>query len=327
MVWKAEAVRAAMHIAADLSDEYLLSCARLRCIELEGLHDPVEILPEPPTALNARTRALAAKWLLASANNLIRQDQLNNALRLIDGPLPLRCKSPSRLERLMLHKIRIVRGRIYCFAGRFRDALAALPLDDEFSFVDAYDHAILLAQTLAELKDTAKAMKILQVQSRANPLADKTAIYSRLRLTMAEIHLQMGDANAAGNELSTLSINRGTSPYFTNLLKLRLHIALARVEHLHQRWSNAQEHWQRALDVAGSSRGFIQGVIHYSISHASSQSGDLSASTYHRQRGVSILVKNGRQHWYLGLGTTWLDHLGFDEVALTDSSKLVSCVS
>jgi hypothetical protein len=92
----------------------------------------------------------------------------------------------------------------------------------------------------------------------------------------------------------------------------RLHIGLARVQHVQGNWVAALKHWERALrvyDNYAAAQGFGTVVVYASIAYIKDRLGDADGSARYAAKAQELFKITGRKHWFTCLGTEWLDQV------------------
>lgn len=304
--WKLEALRRVKEILSRDPDRYLQTWVRLR---ESFLHKPV---------IDARTNALHGGLIVSEARRLVRIGQLDCALAVIKSFSPIK-KEPSRMETVVLLRINVLRGKINCFLGQYHQALECLKDVPDCPMLYGHDSHVrtsFLAHAYCETNRPQMAESILRTE-----LGDMEAQgwqelsrYSRLRLFLAETLLVQGrNEEARGMYFSLEKVYNTTSTGFAiQLGQLRVKIGIARVSHLTSDPFNAIRRWGQAMEAVTNSelpQGFIRMVIHYSIAHAQFELGQFEEAMIERKRADELFEQEGRQHWHISLGSTWLDYV------------------
>lgn len=328
--WKVDAVERAAKIAATLliPDEYLDMMVLARKTDVCRLQG--SLCDDNPlsgfSTDNKKLNALSGEVLLIlSADWLQNKENLDMAGLILQKIQPVDPTQISTLEELVLQKKAFAWGRLCRFQGRFeesRQVLEALYNARHFPEgvisvgASCYDLVSHLAAVLCELGDPVYAEMLVsdKLDDIHNLKAQKSPPALRLRLALAEAALQQGEYWRAQDIYWDLTRHVGISQvaYNSTMDICRLNIGLARVQHVQGNWIAALKHWERALWVYVNHPGF-QGfgtvIVYASIGFVKRQMGDAHNADRYLAKAQELFQVTGRQHWFTGLGTKWLDQV------------------
>lgn len=275
--WKRLMIAFANETLVGLEDLYIQSCMAQRQSLLHRVAgnqaEAIRVidnawLGEKPGGSCMLSRMHAAAGLLVTqrALNYFQNEELAKALAALDTWEPV-YRAPA--EAAVFYRIRILRGKILRFQGKFEDALKCLEthvLGDVENLTFAEDCSEMVcevADTLVELDDPVAAEQMLRVQlgCRDEPQDSAGQI---LRLSLAETLFAQHRYVEAGE--ACLDVTSWQS--LSKIARLRLFITLAKVQHVQRNWDSAFQYWTEALAAVNEfppTSGHTTRIIYLSI--------------------------------------------------------------
>ena len=315
--WKFKALHIVDVVMAGEPTDYVQIWAHERRSTLAGMQigcAPKEIAICSMGCADAKSKAHNGQLILSYVTNSIRRNNLDHARALLDQIAFSNFDYLSTMERLVLKKSLIARGKIQRYQGEFEQArqyLEAAVNCDIVTAVNGRSLACHLAGVLCELNDAQRAQILLRDEIKLLSSFGLQNIPSgrRLRISLAETFLLQRHLDEADNMFCELVVQNCPNP---SIEKVRLCIGLARISHLRGLWPKALENWQKVLRASENCNweaGFLEMVVWYSISHVHFALCEPEISGSYRMKADEFYAREGRQYWFTGLGTHWLDYI------------------
>ena len=318
--WKYKALATADMITADEPMTYIHTWSRYRRCTLAALNGDFAI--EESTLFcdrldtsNARANAVYGNLLLAYAKNMIHANHLEYAQAFLNRFQPICSNDPSKMEQFVLEEREIATAKIDRYKGRFESARSKLcPLS--LSGMRAYSSISHHAAICCELGDNDAAKKLLltEMETLGTFKAQNTSGGRGIRLMLAEVYLRVGQLTEAESIYQGLQTTMETCDLnsVTAVGKVRLYMGLAMISHYRSVLPDALKHWNTALKVAhdnGCKADFIDMVVYYSVSLVKFLLSERHESNDYRRKADEIYLREGIQHWMIGIGTHWLPYV------------------
>lgn len=324
MSWKLGVLRRVDRILLHKPKSYLHIRATLRNSEVRRLRfEEQEFIQESSEhcAVDPRSNAVLGELRLCEATRCLERLEYHKAARLLEQILPFGGGEPSTAERLVLKKKFVSKLKILRFQGAFEEAhrfaagasfgISVL----EFKVVGC---ALVChhADVLSELNKPEFAVNILLTKIKEldelGPI-DQPGLL-RLKMSLADAHLILGSLDAASaiySEIGAVLLSERIHPSCSKPVVLRRWTGLARIAQQTGRYSAAHGLWQRALEASracGWAEGFTEVLVYYSMGYVEKKL-EMAGSVNHIAKADELYSKTGRQYWWAGWGTSYLDLL------------------
>ncbi|KAH7127589.1 hypothetical protein EDB81DRAFT_889385 [Dactylonectria macrodidyma] len=254
MAWKRFSIDQAEAVSHGLEDEYL----RLRIAQSKSfisrisgdMEDAASSLGDlsqfrVESLMNRRIHAAIGQAAIQQSLNYILVDELSPAKAVVEGWSPVD-QNPSSLEKAVPVRKHMMLARVLRPRGLFGESLlhsiTAHEILSQFEslFFDEHlgDPVSNHADTLRELNDP---------WSAENMLRQEIALQDQSGVSSSKLHLQLSVAEALFaqerlEEAKLLCLYVGSRPDLLKLEKLRLHITMAKIHHIHAEYEEALPH-------------------------------------------------------------------------------------
>ena len=354
--WKLEAVAQARKLSQEAGDPYLCMLVASRessLLRMKGeilksdevlqdvmsryiRHDGILMMPFGDLRCNAQ----AGKLIQSRAENLIFENDLEEAQRELDGWRPIHEASPSSMEKIVQVSINLTLGRLTKIQGHFERALSQLT--PTFERIEAEDidaggwRRVLLAsigEIYCELGRPADAQRILNSEFDCMKLTKSQNMSSglRLQLVLAESYFRDGSYDWSREVADTVRrvLERSREQ---NSISRRFHLRtwtiMARIAHMRDHWDEALEYWKESLkildlmhDVSGPSAA----IVNFSIAHVLHKQGHVDESAEKEASARECLKsETARRYHFTGFDSYWRDTIISEFSQWTDPSPKVT---
>lgn len=286
------------------------------------LHETVEgSYRDDCNGAGSRWNAQRGELVVAYAENLIQEDELEAAERELRAWEPLNQGSPAMMECLVMRSRNSNLGRILRDRGEFEESLYYFESLHRDSLLDLhYDHTghrrIILsnmADLYCELGRASEVPELLrpELEHIGGTKYPNTNSARRLQICLAEAYICLGQREEARTTLCSVRdvLEALTEPdMLARTALFRVWYGLARLAHTNADFAEARACWAKAITAGKDckwSAGYPMNVLRYSLAHALFELGDFAEAAENLESAVSSLRTEGTKFWTVGVCTYW----------------------
>jgi tetratricopeptide (TPR) repeat protein len=323
-LWKVEAIESLHKIIKtenDLSMNVRIEVRKAILRENAKISFQVQV---PDCDLSLRTEEVNAQigsWHVLEATSLMEDNKLQDSLRRLRLFEPLNPIKPSTLEQLVLEQKSVAYGRVLRYQGNFIESLFWFKKASTVK-VSRYIRTTCsiichLATAYCELGNPAEAEKITKDELNALEQCEwpNMSHIRRVKLSLAVAYLHQDLLENAKDLYESLQATYEATPCpdrAAQIMNFNVRMGMAQIAHRQGKWSEARVMWERAwcsCQSFGWENGFLEMIVTLSLSDVDSHLGEHENASALQAKGISIFKRKGRQYFFVGLGTSWLNYL------------------
>jgi tetratricopeptide (TPR) repeat protein len=314
--WKIRALRLAQEIITDAPNDLFLrywAARRGRIISRLVVGTSANVLSLPQIPQNdVRVLTEFGRHVVSAAQDLVEVNKFKEALSELEH-FPVLGRPPSLLEKHASKERDFIIARIHRLQGDFQRARDELLRILNLEGTLRKNLLCHLADVWCELENPAEAERLIIAFLDGSENYKKDM---RVWISLAEAYLHQNmfqdcETLCMGLEQTFKTDSKGLeqiSRKFDRMLYTRLMTIFARCYHLQGDLDKAMEFWNKASKAANECRweeGFVEGIIHLSISHIKAVRVEKEAFNFHMKEAERLLERAGLQYWWTGLATMW----------------------